>query len=183
MLEFVCYTDTPDCDFHSDIRIQTLPGQFNIHGWWWKLYILGYLEHQGPNIYMDLDMLVTGDLRPYAPQGQGLWGLWNVHHLNSSILGWRDRLPDTWRRFWMRRHWHLGRGGVWGDQDVINECVAQGDFEQHWYPQELTAWLDVKTKRLARDLNPDVRAIVCKGPRNPHENTEHPLVQQYWKLL
>lgn len=182
--DFVCYTDTPDLKFDDGITVVNLPSDLGIHGWWWKCWILGQ-QHPGENLYMDLDMLIVGDLSAYRPgQEPGLWGLWNVHHLNSSILAWRNSLPTVWTRFWDRRHHHLGLGGVWGDQDIINECVDKGDFEQHWYPKDLTAWLDVKTPgRLARDWTQGQKTIVCKGPRNPHENLNHPLVQAFWKKI
>lgn len=182
--QFVCYTDTPDLKFDDGITVKNLPTDLGIHGWWYKLWILGQ-DHPGENLYMDLDMLIVGDLRPYrTTTPHGLWGIWNVHHLNSSILSWRDSLVQPWQRFEQRQHWHLGRGGVWGDQDVINECVAKGDFTQHWYPQELTAWLDVKTPgRLARDWTGQQKTIVCKGPRNPHEHSNHPLVRAFWRKI
>lgn len=181
--EFVCYTDTPDLKFDEGITVINLPSNLGIHGWWFKCYILG-LDHPGENIYMDLDMLVTGDLSEYRPgNSKGLWGLWNRVHLNSSILAWSNSLPTVWSRFYDRKSWHMGRGGVHGDQEIINECVALGDFEQLWYPDGLTAWLDVRTNGLARGWNGTQKTVVCKGPRNPHENLEHTLVRAFWKKL
>jgi hypothetical protein len=188
--EFVCYTDTRDqFETHygrdeSGITIQDLPGDLPISGWWWKCWILGQ-EHPGENIFFDLDVLITGNLEGYRPKtADGLWGLWNTYHLNSSILGWHNSLPTVWDRFWRRRGTHLGMGGVHGDQEIINEAVAEGDFKQYWYPEDLTAWINVKQPALlARAWTGTQKTVICKGPRNPHEHPNHPLVQAYWRTL
>lgn len=182
LTEFVCYTDTPDMAFDAGITVINLPSNLGIHGWWFKCWILGQ-SHPGENIYMDLDMLVNGDLSVYRPDdSQALWGLWNRVHLNSSILAWWDSMPTVWSRFYNRKSYHMGRGGTYGDQEIINLCVDKSDFEQKWYPQHTTAWLDVRRNGLARDWDTTQASVVCKGPRNPHENLEHPLVHELWRL-
>lgn len=181
--DFICYTDTPDLKFDDGITVINLPTDLGIHGWWWKTWILGQ-DHPGENLYMDLDVLITGPLEVYRPGPTGLWGLWNRDRLNSSILGWRNSLPTVWTRFDQQRNRHLGIGGVHGDQEIINECVAQGDFEQHWYADSYTAWLDVKTPQLlGRGWTGHQSTVICKGPRNPHDHPNHPLVRAYWRKM
>jgi hypothetical protein len=180
--EFICYTDTPDLKFDEGIEVHNLPTIDRVSGWWWKCWILAQ-DHPGENLYMDLDMLVTGDLSVYRPRKpHTLYSLWNIHHMNSSILGWYDTVPKVWDTFWNNRGYHLGRGGTWGDQDIINECVDRGDFERIAYPDEFTAWLNI-TGTPARNWQGTQKTIVCKGPRNPHENNDHPLVRAYWRKL
>lgn len=183
MSEFVCYTDTPDMKFDEGISVRELPNIPNMHGWWWKCWILGE-THPGQNLYMDLDMLITGDCSVYKPRGSGLTGLWNIHHLNSSVLAWQDSLPEVWQRFTDRQTWYQTRGGVVGDQEVINDTVQNYGMKLHYWPDTYTAWIDVKTPgRLGRNWTGSQSVLVCKGPRNPHENLSHPLVQQYWRKL
>lgn len=181
--EFICYTDTPDVEFDPGIDVRTLPTNITkIKTWWWKTWILAQ-DHPGTNLYMDLDMLIAGDCSVYAPRGSGLTGLWNRVHLNSSVLAWQDSLPQVYLEFDRRKHWYMGRGGVVGDQEVINDTVSIGKLKLQYWPDTYTAWLDVKhPTRLAQNLTPNTRTIVCKGPRNPHENLEHELVQQYWRI-
>lgn len=181
--EFICYTDTPDLKFDAGIEVRLLPSIPETHGWWWKCWILGQ-RHPGRNLYMDLDMLIVGNCDAYAPLNDGgLTGLWNTHHLNSSILAWQNGLPQVWQRFEHKRSWYVSRGGVVGDQEVINDTHQLTGMPLDYWPTEYTAWLDVKTPRLARNWTQGQKTIVCKGPRNPHQNTTHPLVQAYWRRL
>ena len=184
LTEFVCYTDTPDLKFDTGISVRNLPNLPNMHGWWWKCWILAQ-DHPGRNLYMDLDMLVVGTCDVYKPLNEhGLTGLWNRIHLNSSILAWNNSVPEVWRRFEAHRSAYMGAGGVVGDQEVINDSVEHRGLRLDYWPSEYTAWLDVKNPRkLARGWTGTQKTIVCKGPRNPHENLDHPLVQMYWKVL
>tara|TARA_R110000822_G_scaffold58665_1_gene146631 strand:- start:616 stop:1290 length:675 start_codon:yes stop_codon:yes gene_type:complete len=180
LTEFVCYTDTPDQAFDEGITVINLPHLPQLYGWWWKCWILSQ-PHPGRNLYMDLDMLIVGDCDVYAPLGSGLTGLWNIRHLNSSILAWNDSLPEIFKQFETKKGFYLGSGGVMGDQEVINDTASKGNLELKYWPESYTAWLDVKTKHLARSWNGTQKTIVCKGPRNPHEHLDHKLVQLYWK--
>lgn len=180
--EFVCYTDTPDMAFDDGITIKNLPSGLNIHGWWYKCWLLGQ-DHPGRNLYMDLDMLIVGDCSVYKPLDTDLTGLWNRIHLNSSILAWNNSLPQIWDRFLNKKMAYLGAGGTVGDQEVITDTVEQGLLTLSYWPEEYTAWIDVTPGQLARNWRATQKSIVCKGPRNPHEHLDHPLVKLYWRKL
>lgn len=181
--EFVCYTDTPDMKFDEGISVKPLPGIPEVYGWWWKTWILAQ-KHPGRNLYMDLDMLIVGDCDVYRPLGDGLTGLWNRIHLNSSILAWNDSIPEIWTRFQQKKHAYLGAGGVVGDQEVINDTVEHHGLKLQYWDGAYTAWLDVKTEGvLAKNFGKNTKTIVCKGPRNPHEHLEHRLVKAYWRKI
>jgi len=182
MTEFVCYTDTPTLEFDAGITLRELPSFTRTHGWWYKCYILGE-NNPGRNLYMDLDMLITGSCEVYEPGDADLTGLWNRIHLNSSVLAWHNSLPQIWQRFLDKKYGYLGAGGTVGDQEVINHCVDRSTLTLDYWPEKYTAWLDVASPRLARNWTGRQSTIVCKGPRNPHEHLDHPLVEQYWKKL
>lgn len=183
LTEFVCYTDTPDMKFDEGVTVVNLPNDLGIYGWWYKCWILAQ-PHPGRNLYMDLDMLILGDCEFYRPLGRGLTGLWNRVHLNSSILAWHDGLPDIWRRFQQKKPAYLGAGGVVGDQEVINDTVEHHGLKLHYWDGAPTAWLDIKDpKTLARNYSNNTKTVVCKGPRNPHQHPNHPLVYTYWRKM
>ena len=181
--EFVCYTDTPELKFDDGITVKLLPDIPEVYGWWWKCWILAQ-HNPGRNLYMDLDMLIVGDCDVYRPLGDGLTGLLNAIHLNSSILAWNHSVPEIWTRFEDNKSSYLGAEGIIGDQEVINDTVEYLSLELHYWDIRYTAWLDVKTPDiLARNMNTNTRTIVCKGPRNPHEHLDHQLVKAYWRKI
>lgn len=75
-----------------------------------------------------------------------------------------------------------------GDQEVITYCECQGDLKLNFFPKSETAWLHVG-RELNRAGSPaggwdgTQSTVICKGPRNPHENLRHPLVESLWKKI
>lgn len=75
-----------------------------------------------------------------------------------------------------------------GDQEVITYCERQGDFVLDFFPKRNTAWLHVgrelnRTGQVAGGWDGTQSTVICKGPRNPHENLRHPLVESLWKKI
>ena len=106
---------------------------------------------------------------------------------SQSILRY---LASLW---WLNQHCRsLLAPPLWtrniGDQEVITYGVRQGDFALAFFSREETAWINVgleisKTGQLAGAWDGKQSTVICKGPRNPHENLRHPLVESLWKKI
>ena len=182
--EFVCYTDNTQ-GLDTGILTQQLPTELGLHGWWFKIWIFNQML-PGENIFLDLDMLVAGDLevfRPPKPPHIGI--IQNGTKINSSCVSWRDRIPSVWDTLDSNREFHLAQRPPYGDQEILELAEKSSrQFTMSWFNPMATAWLRVAREGGgARGLLETTRLIVCKGPRNPHQHQDHPLVKKYWRTI
>ena len=176
--EFVCYTDNTN-GLDPEIRTRELDTTLGLYGWWFKTWILNQ-QLPGPNIFLDLDVLITGSLEPFLVPYTGLGIIQNGRGINSSIMTWRNRVPWVWSVFDSQRDYHLAQKPPYGDQEII-ELAQQRGLVLDYFNQQMVAWLRVAREGGgARNLNNTTRAIICKGPRNPHDHPNHELVRQFW---
>ena len=181
----VCYTDNADGIVdHLGIEVRMLPKlEDPTWGWWWKPYLVAHHE-PGDNIFVDLDMLITGDMAVFLPDpAVDITVLPNsaVKKINSSIISWRQPIHAPWIEFVARRDFHLGQPSPWGDQELFEICESRGEISMGHHSGANIGWLNKRSDAtpVAR-LGVDHRVIVCKGPRNPHENLDNPYVKEYW---
>lgn len=180
----VCYTDNSDgIEDHLGVEVRKLPGLDEpLWGWWWKPYILAHHE-PGENIFIDLDMLIGGDMSVFCPcQTTDITLLSNRGiKINSSIISWRKPVAAPWQELMARRDFHVNQPAPWGDQELFEICEGRGELSWSFFSGEYVGWLNRRgADRPVSRLGLDTRVIVCKGPRNPHENLDNPYVAQYW---
>ena len=179
----VCYTDNPDgIELHLGIEVLPLPVLDEpLWGWWWKPYILAH-HPAGENIFVDLDMLICGDMSVFCPTNTDITLLSNNNiKINSSIIAWHNPVTAPWQELMQNRDFHVNQPNPWGDQELFEICESRGDISWSKFPLHWVGWLNKKSehKPISR-LGSDARTIVCKGPRNPHENLQNPYVKEYW---
>lgn len=179
----VCYTDNEDgIEDHMGVEVRGLP-RLAIWGWWWKPWIVAHHE-AGDNIFIDLDMLITGDMSVFLPNpGTDLTLLSNRGiRINSSIISWRRPVVEPWLELKENRDYHTSRPEPHGDQEIFEICRERETIDWSYHPQEYVAWLGRKDRgeRDCANFSEHTRTIVCKGPRNPHQHLDNPYVAQYW---
>lgn len=164
--------------------------------WWYKLEIFNPQQKlpQGRNLYLDLDVIITGDLKEmwnYSAHDFVICQDFNrafirdYNHGNSSVMGWTNDdyawLYDDFiknMQVIIRKHR--------GDQDYINEKITQRSyFPKNWamsYRWEI--WRgghkDGRTSQYHLDdsvsvIPEDCKMIVFHGTPKPHEMTERKL--------
>jgi lipopolysaccharide biosynthesis glycosyltransferase len=187
-----------------DWVIHHLPkwGLPQIKAWWYKLEIFNPARAlpKGRNLYLDLDVIVTGDLRDmwtFAAHDFVICRDFNrtfirdFNQCNSSVMVWSDdSLSWVYEDFLknkdiiMRKHR--------GDQDYINEKITQ----RSWLPDEWAlsyrweVWRgghkDGKTSQYHLEepvsvIPEDCKMIVFHGQPKPHEITERKLIDLWSK--
>ena len=177
------YTDNADSiDEHLDIDVRMLPALDEpLWGWWWKPWIVAHHE-AGENIFVDLDMLIVGDMSVFCPKDMDI-RLLNGRgpKINSSIISWREPVTAPWQELMQNRSFHVNQPNPWGDQEVFEVCRARGDIIWDKHDSRFVGWLGRKDQiQSGENINEDCRVIVCKGPRTPHENLQNPYVEKYW---
>lgn len=143
----VCLTDQPDAMPSGviPIKITLPPGLF---GWWAKVQLFDPAHgFQGRMLYLDLDVLVVGDLNvivdypawfAVAPDGAPNFtppskrGMRVVHLYNSSVMTWTAGAADDVYTAWSPPVASI----FWGDQDwlgALRPKLARMPLE--WFPR------------------------------------------------
>lgn len=95
-------------------------------GWWSKLLLFRYAE--GANLYLDLDVVVTGPLDGLVSQELSMpanWAQSGHGGCQSSVMSWANTYSDLWRQFDPAQIETPKDGncgayqGLWGDQEYI----------------------------------------------------------------
>ena len=180
----VCYTDNEDgiADYLG-ITVRPLP-VFDepLWGWWYKPWIVAHHE-PGDNIFVDLDMLITGDMSVFCPQHTDITLLSNRGiKINSSIISWRNPVTAPWSELMENRLFHTSQPPPWGDQELFEICHNRNQLTWSMHDSRYYGWLGrIDRKEMpVKNYTAYTRTIVCKGPRNPHENLHNPVVKKYW---
>lgn len=141
---FICMTDNPiDPDDWNYPPVECIPCPEGMPGWWAKVGLFEPGKFQGANLYLDLDVVITGNidglLNEYrtgvvvAPDDfsyslvnpkQGIGGdtqrlLGGVGTINSSVMLWHDDAGrDVWDKFMPEKMQE-----VHGDQNWITQAL------------------------------------------------------------
>ena len=181
---FCCYTENSN-GLNPQIEVRELDRTLGLYGWWFKIWIFAQ-ELPGDNVFLDLDMLVTGDLEVLVPpEKPRVKIIRNGAKINSSCVAWRDSIPGVWSVFEESKDYHLAQPAPYGDQEILELAEKHRQFTFKWINPLSVAWLKVAREGGgARNWDPEhTRLVVCKGPRNPHDHEAHPLVAEYWSEL
>ncbi len=142
-------------------------------GWWQKLQLFGFAD--GPSLYLDLDVVVTGSLDylvDYANDSYPLaapanWAQSGHGGIQSSVLAWNGKYKDPLARF----NYQVDSHRLWGDQEFLTELIGD-DFIR------LPGIYSYKYHCRAEGQPPaDSKIIVFHGKPDPHEINE-PWVKQ-----
>jgi hypothetical protein len=164
---FVCLTDRPAA-LPVWVDVITIEPHRGLFGWWSKIELFNQAHHfSGRMLYLDLDVLVVGDLDmivdypaefallPHAGTFNGKDGLAVVKRFNSSVMVWdagtQNHVYDTWTP---------GVADIlWGDQDHIGlQCPQAAIMPARWFPRLSDfRWPDVPV---------DAKVLLTKKPKN-----------------
>jgi hypothetical protein len=154
---FVCLSDV-------DVPCERLPLVTGWPGWWAKIELFRPGLFTGRVFYMDLDVLVTGDISPLcAGSGFAICQNFGASVYNSSAFAWDGGDTLIFDRFDPADMPRLG-----GDQDWIVECRPDAQA----FPAEMAVSYNAHCS--GRGMPPDARLIACHGRPKP------PDIQDEW---
>lgn len=200
--EFVCLTDDTK---GLNPNVKTLPLPKELTGWWCKPYMFSKdLPLNGTILYMDLDVVISGNIDKLFTYGAGHWCTirdftrvmrpkWQKY--NSSIVRFKvGELDHVWRNFEkdpkaIMRQYH-------GDQDYLYDATRNRSatlYPDSWvqsWKWEVRHSRDFapggtrgnRKLRTIENVTPRVECCVCvfHGDPNP-ENCLDPWVVDNWK--
>jgi hypothetical protein len=178
--EMVCLTDRP-LDLPGDIRA-IVPPDVSGFAWWQKVNLFHYDGmFPGRVLYLDLDVIVTGDLDPIidypaefaispcsAPGWLGKDGLVCVKGYNSSVMVWdsgkRRRFYLDWKPAVAKR--------LWSDQDWFKEISPNEEMlPAQWF------------ERISLDMTPkpETKVVLAIKHKNHKAAKVLPWVREAWQ--
>lgn len=196
---FVCFTD--DLSKCLGLEFRKIKPRVGLAGWWSKLEIFNP-EHEltGRVVYLDLDVLVVGDLSDVAqypaplafvPDGgnfQGRGNLRVVKKYNSSVITWDDRARPKLEKVYRAWSPKVAKR-LWGDQDFLAEMLPHEEtMPPEWFPR-LSEWVSlierdhhlyaVDARRALSEI-PKARVVLSKKPKNAEARDQWPWFKELW---
>ena len=170
--------------------------------WWYKMQMFNADYFQGPVLYLDLDVVITGSI-------DWVWELdqrnfWAVHDfrrlwksefrgINSSVMFWDTRQHDyIWKKF-ISQDLDLVIRRYRGDQDFLTAEIDQarcGFFDndriKSWKWQIKDGGMDMRTRAYLRPnsrpiLDNHTSIVVFHGDPKPHEVPDA-IIQKHWNI-
>ncbi len=161
-VDFVCYCDKPVDGVRCELLTEGLPG------WWSKIELFKLRQ---PMLYMDLDVVVVGNLRPLLEwDGFGIMKDPWLSGYGSGIMRLTGNEGHVWEKF---------RPGIMsmirGDQDWLN--IVMPDAKT--FPPE---WVPFYKAHQCFGPSPPENALVVNmhGWPKPHQISSG-WVPQYWR--
>jgi hypothetical protein len=152
---FVCLSD-------MDVPCERVPLTTGWPGWWAKLELFRPGLFAGRVFFMDLDVLVTGDISPLcAGSGLAICQGFGSSKFNSSAFAWDAGDTEMFDRF---NPDDMPR--LFGDQDWMVECRPAARA----FPPGLVVSYNQHCR--GRELPPDARLVVCHGRPKPPDIRE-----------
>lgn len=170
--DFVCFTDKPV------EGIRCLPPPCEYEGWWSKVGLFrSDLPIEGPFLYLDLDVLVVGNLMGIC------WGDFKIIRQMKRIVS-----PKTVRRYnssAMYFRYAGVRSEVWEefDESVMERFRGDQDWIGHLLPEEQTiplSWIQLM-ERCRHGPSPSTRLVLCNVVPNHLAAKRYSWVKKIWK--
>lgn len=149
---FVCLSDV-------DVPCERIPLAHGLAGWWSKLELFRPALFSGRVLFLDLDVLITGDLAPlFDGAGFRICKDWWLPGFNSSVMAWDAGDVDLFEAFTPSVMARLR-----GDQDWITERRTDA---QTFDPSLIVSY---KAHCQGRGLPKNARVVCCHGRPKPDE--------------
>ena len=176
---FFIFTDNIEMEIDGHVNIRTFPETLN--GWWNKMQLFRDVL-EGDTLYMDLDVVITGNIDcffNYEPEADFI-GMNDFNPdtkiFNSSVFKFKPEAMKSklWQPFtddrtkWLRYS---------GDQNVISDLIighpGTKSFPDSW--TQSYKWYDRKGKRYHKgkwtfEHNGESLVTVFHGEPNPHQS-------------
>jgi len=182
--DFVCLTDRDDVETNT---IKLIGEPTETPGWWAKLELFRPKLFKRPVLYIDLDMIICGDLDEMVRKFKGnpfmLLGNSRRSGFGSGIIYFEGKHNDLWGKYiadpkyYQRKYSKKSR---YGDQAFLednkpfrpmNETVNRNWFQRFEYDTV---------------PHPDSKILVCVGKTNKLHRQEfqnNPWVLKYWRNI
>lgn len=159
---FVCFTDVPV----DGVTCEPLPA--DLPTWFSKI---GMFKLREPMLYLDLDIVITGDLTPAIEwDGFGILRDWWLPGFNSSVMKLTGNEGHVWDRFKVEMIPKL----YMGDQQwVSHQMPGAKTFPQKWFP----SW---KADKCESGVPEGALAVVFHGDPKPADIGTG-WVPEYWR--
>jgi hypothetical protein len=184
---FNIFTDRRDQ--HKELEdlgiVRYVPDFGSIKKWWYKMFMFNKeLNITGPVLYLDLDVIVVGNLDPLVTKDNKFriihdFNRSNVgmHYAksNSSAMSWVfEQHTHLWERFKIDIPKHTSR--MAGDQDFIHLNV----MNKEWWPSNWIVSYKWEYKRNKLYAVDQTKVLVFHGKPKPHE-IEDIALQEIWR--
>jgi len=165
---FRCLSDRPIPGIYCLVLDEAWPG------WWSKLLL--FKHARGPNLYLDLDVVVVGNLARLLSKPISMplnWGQSGHGGCQSSVMSWGQSYPDIARQFDINQLHAPERGNcgaygaekLWGDQEFITDLMGNPGEGEIVPMQGVYSY-----KYHCRQSLPDDAVVVCfHGQPKPNE--------------
>jgi hypothetical protein len=149
-------------------------------GWWSKLLLFKYAT--GMNLYLDLDVVVTGPLDGLLSNTLSMpanWGQSGHGGCQSSVMSWGGYYPELFIGFdpselAAPERGNCGAlGGLWGDQEYITQIL--GEPGRHIIPMQGVYSYKYHCRQ---SLPSDARVVCFHGTPKPSEVNDSWVVSQ-----
>jgi hypothetical protein len=187
--DFVCLTDKPNLGSWSAIDI----GGYNLDGWWNKLTLFeSEWREDGPVIYFDLDMVITGDLSPLAALAEKMSDSqrlaicanftraaghpdWPCRYGSCAMIlgGFMD--DYIWRTFWTKEREFIADAGRLGDQYLIEYLEPNAMILQEHLPKNFFVGY-----RDFAERQPEGNAVAVFAGRHRPDNCQVKRIRNEW---
>jgi len=136
--EFKCITP------HKIPGVITVQPFVPYQGWWSKINLFTPRTAQGPSLYFDLDVVITGSLDYLADYtdhqfaAPANWAQSGHGGIQSSVMAWHG----NWTRPYDELQWPEARSKYWGDQEWLWDLLGDdwiriagiGSYKYHVRP-------------------------------------------------
>ena len=201
--QFYCLTE----DISGlDPRIKTLPLPNHLKGWWCKPYIFSDLRIKGTILYLDLDVVISGNMDKLFSFAPTSWCVIrdftrvlrpNWERYNSSVIRFQTgQLTKVWKDF--EKDYQNIQIRLFGDQDWLYESTIKDKnfpelFPDHWVKS--WKWEIRKSKEFApgatkghrkfqdiENVTPPKDCCICVFHGDPHPHRCHdPWIIKNWR--
>jgi hypothetical protein len=180
---FVCLTDRA-AELPDSVETIKIPSVVGAYAWWAKLQLFNpVLELSGRVLYLDLDVLLVGDMGPIigypsdfalAPDTASFQprdGRQCVHRFNSSVMVWdhgcNHELYCDWKPEVTKR--------LWGDQDWIGaQRPGAASMPAEWFPR-------LSSLGSRQGWPKSAKVVLCKKPKNEQAVQVFPWFDEAWQ--
>lgn len=182
--DFVCLTDRDDVETKT---IKLIGTRSETPGWWAKLELFRPKLFKGPVLYIDLDMIICGDLDEMVNKFKGkpfmLLGNSRRSGFGSGMIYFEGKHNDLWGKYIADPKYYqrmYSKKSRYGDQAFIEDNKPFIAMNETVNPNWFT--------RLTYDTvpNPESKILVCVGKKNKLHREEfqnNPYVFKYWSNL